>query len=223
MTNNSFDAYLFDLDGTLVNSLPLYRRAYTEVLAPHGVAVTDETWRMAVQESRGIKHWAAEYGIDQRHWPGLIAGRDKIYQQLIVEELDAMPGAEKLLIELLKERVLVGLVSHGLLHNIHAVIETMEWQGVFQTVVGVEDVSTPKPDPEGFLTAAKRLDVVPERCLVFEDSLAGLRAAKAAGMTCIVCPDPEVGLGQDELAEADLYIETLSDVTPELLESISQG
>ncbi|MFD0890874.1 HAD family hydrolase, partial [Streptosporangium algeriense] len=77
------------------------------------------------------------------------------------------------------------------------------------TVVSSRDVSVGKPDPEGFLLAAERLAVEPARCVVFEDSIAGIAAAKAAGMTCVGIATTHAG---SELAEADLVVTDLTTV-----------
>jgi beta-phosphoglucomutase len=90
---------------------------------------------------------------------------------------------------------------------------------VFDALVGAEDVTKGKPDPEVFLTAAKRLGVPPERCLVFEDAIAGVIAAKRGGMKCIAVTTTNP---RDALVEAgaDLVVDSLSELSLERLAAL---
>jgi HAD superfamily hydrolase (TIGR01509 family) len=168
-----------------------------------------------------MTQWVRKYGIEAD--PKQLAAEKNVHFIAMLEDrLDAMPGAERLLIELLKDNALLGLVSHSPRVNVDAAISYLEWDSVFQVRIGNEDVQKHKPDPEGFLLAADKLGVKPERCLVFEDSPAGIRAGKAAGMRVVGVRNRSVDLGPDALAEADLVVERLDQITPADLDRLAQ-
>jgi len=216
-----FDAYLFDLDGTLIDSHPLFLEIYREVLGPFGVSVTDADWQHSVRNSWGMTDWVKKYGIDT-DLAELASRKNSLYLDMIADRLDALPGVERFLIELLKEDALLGLVSHSPRVNIDASIRCLDWEGVFHVRIGNEDVTRHKPDPEGFLLAAEKLEVDPSRCVVFEDSTSGIRAGKAAGMRVVGLRNRSVDLGPDALAEADLIVGGMDEITLAHLQKLAQ-
>jgi HAD superfamily hydrolase (TIGR01509 family) len=136
------------------------------------------------------------------------ARKEELFRTRARGNLDALPGVVELLAFLDAKDVPTAIVTSTPQGNLDLVLETIGLEGRFRTLVAEEDVSRGKPDPEGFLVAAARLGVVPERCVVIEDAPAGLRAAKAGGMRAIAVTTthPAAALG-----DADLVVHSLAD------------
>ncbi len=100
-------------------------------------------------------------------------------------QFDEIPGAFSFIDNLKKQDIKIGLVTSSLGKKMDAVYDRLHFDKLFDTVVTGADVTKSKPNPEGYLLAAKRLGIKPENCVVFEDSFAGIEAGKAAGMTVI--------------------------------------
>jgi len=189
LPDGPFKAFLFDCDGTIVDSMPL-----------HFVA-----WKMVMDE------WGCSFPEDVFYaWGGLPAA--EIIARLNAEQGLAMPVAE---VEERKEALYFEIIHRleavpEVLHEVEAmhgkipfavvsgstresVVKSLEALGIlekFDTLVCAGDYTKSKPDPEPFLTAAKRLGVKPEDCLGFEDTQMGVDAAKAAGMKWVKILQP---------------------------------
>ena len=182
-----FHAYLFDCDGTIADSMPLHYIAWKQVLAE---------WNCDFEEKL-FYEWGG--------WPVM-----KIISTLNQERGLAMPvetvahRKEGLYFELLPQlkavpdvlehieakhgQIPFAVVSGSALDSVTASLATLHLLDRFDALVCAGDYKKSKPDPEGFLLAASRLGVVPERCLVFEDTDMGIRAATSAGMASVKVP-----------------------------------
>ncbi|MFF3597866.1 HAD family hydrolase [Kitasatospora indigofera] len=185
-----FDAYLFDCDGTVADSMPL-----------HFVA-----WRQALGEwdcelSEGLFHaWAgrtvpdiiadlnAERGLAMP--VAVVAARHLALYQEMLPELAAVPGVLEH-IEDAHGRIPFAVVSGSSRESVTASLTTLGLLDRFEVLVCDGDYRRPKPAPDPFLLAARRLGVDPGRCLVFEDADNGIRSAEAAGMAWVRVPPPQ--------------------------------
>ncbi|MEV4454629.1 HAD family hydrolase [Microbispora sp. NPDC004025] len=200
------EAALFDLDGTLINteirSLALWRM----LLDNHGI-VYDETLLRRVMGRRGVDVV-----------PEVLPGTDP---EVVLEEIRSyydhpdlpdivpVPGAAALVSRVAEQGAPLALVTSA---QRWWAVERLTDIGVVEvvrTIVSAEDVSVGKPDPSGYLLAADLLQVDPAKCVVFEDSLAGIAAARAAGMTCVAVATTH---HPDELSHADLVIPDMSGI-----------
>jgi HAD superfamily hydrolase (TIGR01509 family) len=200
----AFDAILFDNDGVLVDTEELYLRANREALAPFGVPLDRAAYvALFLSDSRGAWDLLRARGVGEPAIAAARAGRDRRYVELLGASDLLMPG------------VAAGLAALAGRHRL-AIVTSSEptpfaaahaRAGIlqhFELVLTREQYGRSKPDPEPYLTAVARLGVAPERCLVVEDSERGLRAAKAAGLTCWVVPSGLTRGGRFEGADAVL-------------------
>jgi HAD superfamily hydrolase (TIGR01509 family) len=176
---------LFDLDGTLALTNAWHEVAWREVLQEHGVSLSPEGYANEISGRSNAE-------IVGRLLPHLTQPRaeqvwntkEARFRQL-AKGLLAPAGLRELVTWAQAERLRVGVVTNAPRANAAHVIADLELEGVFDCVVAVEDVVHPKPDPEPYLLGAQRLGVAPKRCLAFEDSPSGVRAAVAAGMEVV--------------------------------------
>lgn len=184
----AFDALLFDLDGTLVNTLHIHYQAYANVLALRKVTLSRKTFlsligapaREAIPKFVGA---AGSTFTDEEI--GRIHTEKKIEFQVLLasHQLETLPAAQFLLN--FGSSKPCALVTSGNRHGMDLILASLGWRDLFQVIVTGDDVIRGKPDPEPYLRAAADLGIAPSRCLVFEDSPDGLVAARAAGMMAI--------------------------------------
>ena len=203
-------AVIFDLDGTLIDSEILRSKAVERYVASRGLSVT-EAYAHEVVFGRA---WSDIVGRLRQDYPSLTEDTGRIERETVrlYEALRGrtdirIPGSI-LLLKRLSERFPVAIVSGSTRGQIADAVRMMEIESRLAFVLGSEDYPRGKPDPGCFLMAARRFGVQPGECLVFEDSLAGVRAAKAAGMRCIALRRD--GHGANTLGEADEIVDDLA-------------
>ena len=234
-----FGAAIFDMDGLLVDSEPVWREVEIAVFARHGVALTAE---MCLQ-TKGMflpdvaRHWYALYP-----WAG--PGPDEVAAE-IVDAMETRLAGEAVLkagsrhaLGLCTRRGMRLAVASSSPHRlIEVALGRLGIRGRFAVIHSAEDEPAGKPDPGIFLTTARLLGVDPARCVVFEDAPAGVAAAKAAGMTCVAVPDRDVpGVGVPGLdmpgkapapalapATADAVLGSLAELDEDLLARLEAG
>ena len=217
-----FDAALFDMDGLLVDSEPLWRAAEIDVFGRHGLALTDE-------QCRGTKGMVvgevAQYWFDRAPWPGAAP------QEVAAEVLDAvgalideraspMPGALAALAACRRRGLRLGLASSSPRRLMDRVVARLGLAGTFDVLCSAEHEPRGKPDPGVFLTAARALGVPPARCVVFEDAPAGVVAAKAAGMACVAVTEEP---GDPAVAGADIVLGSLEELDEAVWRRLAPG
>lgn len=189
-----FHSAIFDMDGLLVDSEPLWRRAeiqvFDELLALQ-VTEADCARTMGMRIDHVVSSWLEQHprpGVQVAQVAGAVVDR---VCSLIEHEACAMPGVEQVL-ELLAARGLrLGLASSSPLRLIECVLGRLGLARAFQVVHSAEFEARGKPDPAVFLTTARKLSAPPQRCLVFEDSIAGVQAGLAANMCVVAVPAVE--------------------------------
>jgi HAD superfamily hydrolase (TIGR01509 family) len=215
MSSRPFDALLFDNDGVLVDTEALYFRANREALATVGVELDEATYvEYWLREGLGAWHLAEARGVDAAGIAELKAARDRRYFQLVDESEIVVPGVAELL-PTLAARFRMAIVTSS---EPEPFARTHARTGLlphFELVLTRVDYVNSKPDPEPYLCAVSRLGLSPARCLVIEDSERGLRAAKAAGLSCWVVPSGLTATGN--FAAADAVLPDLGSAAARLL------
>ncbi len=183
----NFTAYLFDLDGTIADSMPLHYRSWMQAVEEAGGKFPEEMFYSlgGVTLPRTVEILNEQLGYAMN--PGAVARRKEI---LYLEQLPELRpvAAVKAVIERERGRMRFAVVSGSPRESIVRTLETLGLTDAFPVIVGAEDYAHGKPDPEPFLTAAARLGVRAAECLVFEDADAGIASAEAAGMAWVRIP-----------------------------------
>lgn len=187
-------AALFDFNGVLVDDERLHLAGFNEVLAPLGVRITDEDYdvRYIGFDDRGaFRAMLADRGLphDDARVAALIEAKRGVYLRLAAAELRVFPGAAELLRETAAEMP-VAIVSGALRAEIEMALGVMGARDAVRVIVSAEDTRECKPDPEGYALGVARLRALglavdPARSVAVEDSLAGLAAARAAGLVTV--------------------------------------
>ncbi|WP_049567529.1 HAD family hydrolase, partial [Nonomuraea sp. SBT364] len=183
------EACVFDLDGVLVDSEPVWEEVRRAFVAGHGGVWQDDTQSRLMGMSTG--EWAAylhELGVDLP--PDEIA--KNVIDQMAARYRDGvplMPGATDA-VRRLAGSVTLGLASSSPRALIDVVLDASDLTACFAATVSTEEVPRGKPAPDGYLEAARRLGVDPAGCVAVEDSSNGLRSADAAGMRVVAVPHP---------------------------------
>lgn len=178
------EALIFDCDGTLVDTLPVYASAWAHGFQPSGQAMRRDWYleRAGHSEHALMDQFDAEHGVTVDREQVIRLMRQRFLMDIAaVQEITAIAGIARDRQGSLK----MAVASGGSRQIVSACLEATGLTKLFATVVTIEDVTRPKPAPDLFLEAARRLDVAPSRCCVFEDSPQGLEAARNAGMLAI--------------------------------------
>lgn len=178
-----------------------------------------EDWKEWIQNAYDTKTWVQKTNLDID--PEVIrAEKFTIYSDLIKNELELKPGASSA-VELLSKEYQLALASGSRMDTIKPIIEKFKLGIYFEKLLSDKDVERAKPYPDVFLHVADLLNVEPNECVVIEDSIAGLKAAMAAGMKCIICPDAFTDLPFTSFKNADKIIESLEELTLKTIEELS--
>lgn len=215
------DAVVFDMDGLLIDSEPLWVRAEIEIFAEVGVVLSadDCAKTKGLRLDAVVANWFAA-----RPWTGdspaaVEARLASRVAELVLREGAAKPGIDAALGCARASARRVALASSSPMRIIRAALERLGLEGAFDAVCSAETEPFGKPHPGVFLTAAAALSASPVACLVLEDSLTGVVAAKAARMTCIAVP--EAWPAHDaRFVLADAVVGSLAEVTPELVAQV---
>lgn len=203
-------AAIFDMDGLLIDSEPLWREAETAIFNALGAPVTydmlDETEGM--REDQVIAHWYSKFP-----WEGKSTGeieeeiKEKILD-LVREKGEPKKGVTYILDFLKSKNIKMAIASSSHMLLIKAVVEKFEIEDYFDILHSGELEKLGKPDPAIYLTTLEKLDISPQQTIAFEDSLNGLKAAKAAGITCFAVPEI---IDKEKFAMADYLLSSLEE------------
>jgi HAD superfamily hydrolase (TIGR01509 family) len=185
----AFGAYLFDCDGTIVDSMPLHYVAWKKALGEWNCQFAEELFYE--WGGRPTAEIVASLNLrDGLSMPvDAVARRKEEFYFAMLPELRAVPEVLEH-IEAQHGRIPFAVVSGSARDSVTASLETLKLLDRFETLVCAGEYAKSKPDPEAFLMAAARLGVAPKSCLVFEDTAMGIQAANAAGMASVKVPAP---------------------------------
>jgi len=182
-----YKAFLFDLNGTMIDDMPYHVKAWHRILNELGANITMERMK---QECYGKNHELLE-----RIFPGrfteeeknrMSLEKEKQYQKEFKPQLQLIKGLDDFLHQTHKAGIKMAIGSAAIMFNIDFVLDGLNIRHYFNALVSADNVTDSKPDPETWLKCAEKLNVAPEECLVFEDVPKGVEAAQNAGMDTVV-------------------------------------
>ena len=188
-TTNTFPAaILFDHDGTLVDTEPVWAAAKQELTADFGGTWTE-------QDTLDCLGLSMQFTLDRLRERGVNLPDEeinnllvaKVHETLAQQPVEFLPGIERFLAEVREAQIPAAVVTNATTSVARRTANAAP-EGTFSVVIGNDETTHPKPDPQPYLLAAERLGVDPTQCVALEDSPSGVRSATAAGMRVIVVP-----------------------------------
>jgi HAD superfamily hydrolase (TIGR01509 family) len=203
-------AVIFDMDGVIVHSEPLWSEAEQRLLARRGLIASPELKPLLMgRDSREaiailIKHYELGEQVED-----VVRERNQIIARLFQESLEPVPHILNLIHSLREGEIKTAVASSSPNRLVVLALDKLGIKELFDVILSGDEVFRGKPSPEIYLAAAGRLGVKPANCLVIEDAPSGVAAAKAAGMKCLaVCTT----VGSSELGDADRVVESFAAV-----------
>ena len=207
-----FEAVIFDWDGTLADTRKVIVISFQKALKEIDLEVPTQfiERRIGVGASETFREilLAANRRVDEKIVKQLVEWKSKVQIDL-ASEVTLFDGVLELL-ETLRGKVKVGLASMNNRAVIMHLLQTNDLVDCFEVVLTVEAVSHSKPDPEIFLKTAEQLKAKPQACVVFEDSIFGVKAAKSASMSCIAVTTGVYREEELKVERPDLVVESLN-------------
>ena len=211
-------AVIFDMDGVMIDSEPLWEKTERILLARRDIEYSP-TYRDQIvglnQNDSGkllINTFELEETVED-----IISERVEILTAIYEEELEVVLDLIPLLDNLRDSKFKLAVASSSPLRVINFVLDMFSLQEYFPVVVSGECTENGKPHPDIYLHTAKRLEVEPSECVAIEDSINGVKSAKAAGMYCIAVPDKR--LSQMEFQNADIIVPNLNRINSDSINS----
>lgn len=213
-------AVIFDWDGVVVDSSAHHERSWEVLAAQRGLPLPADHFKRGFGKKNNViipdLGWAKEpSGVD-----ALAHEKEEIYRSLVREKgIEPLPGVRALLAALRAKNIPCAIASSTERANLDLPLDLMGLREFFTVIVSGEEVVHGKPDPAVFLLAAERLGLPPADCVVIEDALVGIEAAKRAGMPvlAVATTNPMEALGS-----ADAAVPGMTQVTPERLEALTR-
>ena len=206
--------FLFDLDGVIVDTAVFHFQAWRRLAQKLGGDFTEEQNEQLkgvsrVDSLKKIIEWTGATVSDEE-FQTLMVEKNEWYLELVqgLGPQDALPGALDFLQTAYDQGIKIALGSAS--KNAPMILEKLGITPLFTAIIDGNNVVNGKPHPEVFLKGAEALGLEPSECVVFEDSIAGVQAAKTGGMS-------SVGIGNAETLQADIHFTALGDTTPEAL------
>ena len=204
-------AVIWDMDGVIADSGPYHLAAWQEIFGQKVVKFTAADFKhsFGLRNDDIIRNTLGK-DISQAEVDAIAGEKEITFRRLAGDKIKPIPGALELLRLLKDNGFSMAIASSTPAENIELVTGTLGIADSFQALVTGHDVTEGKPSPRVFLLAAQRLGVEPANCLVIEDAVAGVTAARRAGMACLAVTNTH---SRQKLSQADLVVDSLEKVT----------
>ncbi len=178
---------IFDMDGVISDTQKFHAQIESELLSKFGINIAPDeiTKKYAGVKTRQffdelLKQQNIAYNLDK-----LMEEKWKKMESIASKSIEEIPGSIKLIKRFAEDNLPLAVASASNLKYVKSVLEALGVINYFDAIIGGDMVSRGKPDPESFLLAASKINILPEECLVIEDGISGMLAAKTANMKCI--------------------------------------
>jgi len=206
------------MDGTIVNSLPFHKIAWQETFTKRGKDFTDADFRWANgrRNEEIIPHFLA-VKMSLKEVNVIADEKEATFRRLVKGSIKALPGVIELIKALAAAKYQLAVVSSTPEENIELITKTLGIKKYFSLFVNGDDVREGKPSPQCFLLGAEKLGVKAGNCVVMEDAVVGVRAAKRAGMYCIAVANTCL---REDIAEADIVVDSMAEINVKTIEEL---
>ena len=212
------EAIIFDLDGTLIDNNSFHIRAWQTFYQKLGRTLDAEEYktRFNGKINRDIFNYIFQKELSPEEIQEYTNEKEALYRELYQPHIRPVAGLTGLLKEIRKAGIPIAIATSGLPDNIRFLFDNVPIEEYFEAIANATHVKNGKPHPEIFLKAAALIHARPEACIAFEDSVAGIRSAKAAGMKVVALTTTHT---REDVKEADLIIHDYTEISlPTLLQ-----
>jgi beta-phosphoglucomutase family hydrolase len=216
--SNKTRAVIWDMDGVIADTAPYHFKAWQEVFRKRGVTITEDDFKRNFgQRNDRIIRIVLGKDISPDELESVATEKEESFRNRAKNHLKPLPGAVELIKSLREYGFLQALGSSAPPENVRLITRELKIESLFQVIVSGREVKEGKPSPLGFLLAAEKLGVEAKDCIVIEDAIAGVAAARKAGMHCLAVTNTNP---RTSLKGAELIVNSLKEVTPGDLESL---
>jgi HAD superfamily hydrolase (TIGR01509 family) len=212
-------AVIFDMDGVICHTNPYHSKAFRIFFEKRNVYPTEEEFAQHMygkNNSYILSHFLGRK-IEGQELLELEDEKEGLFREIYQHHVDPIPGFLEFLTILKSNNLKTGVATSAPLLNLELIAGKLNLYPHFESTFASEHVNKHKPDPEVYLKSAAKLEVAPDRCVVFEDSFSGVMAAKNAGMKVVGVLSSH---GKEDLPTCDLYIEDYSKLSLEAIHSL---
>ena len=211
MPESNLKAVIWDMDGVIADTARYHLQAWQQTFRKRGVNFTEDDFKHRFgQRNDTIIRDAIGESISPDEVDTIAGEKEADYRRRVAQNLKPLPGVIALINSLTADGVKMAIASSAPPENIQLVTRGLGIDNRFQAIVWGREVTEGKPSPQAFLLAASKLGIEPRNCLVIEDAIAGVTAAKQAGMKCLAVTNTHP---RTSLKEADLIVDTLEKVS----------
>lgn len=212
---------IFDMDGVLIDSEPLWYEAANEAFMPYCIHLEPEEYALSIglRTKEFVDFWLKKYDIDPQKAISIEKEINALVINKIAQKGTAMPGVISTLEQLKHRDFTIGLATSSPSSLIDVVVDKLNIRSYFSAFASAENLPFGKPHPQVYLNCADSLEQSPSRCICFEDSFNGLISAKSARMYCIAIPAPEFR-HQARFQAADMILNSLEEFEVGLIEKL---
>lgn len=181
-------AFIFDMDGTIVDNMAFHTKSWITFFERRGQKIDADEFFLATAGRQGkeiMRTYVGEHISDDEN-KVLNEEKESVYRELYKPHLKTVDGFDGLMAEARRRNVSLAVATSAPNANIEFTLDGLHLRSKFDVIVGAADVARGKPEPDGFLLAAQRCGADPKDCIVFEDAPLGVEAARRAGMRCVV-------------------------------------
>lgn len=179
-------AFIFDMDGTIVDNMHFHTEAWGKMLAENGVKMNAHDFLVKTAGKTNREIMPTIFGdISEERIAELAERKESLYRESFLPNRKAINGVVEFLTEAQKLGIKMAVATAAPVANMKFILDGLDLRRFFGAVTTAADVKKGKPDPEVFLKSAEKLGVAPENCIVFEDAVGGFEAAHRAGMKSV--------------------------------------
>lgn len=213
-------AVIFDLDGTLLDNNEFHLKAWKKYLKDNGMEISDEDFKKYISGKTNADAVAFLYknAVATEEAAKIYLKKEEMYRKMYEKDIAPVAGLSGFLSDLQSHNITMAIATSGVQVNIDFMFQHLPIKHHFKEIINSAHIIKGKPDPEIFLKTADALQIPPENCIVFEDSLAGVKAGKAAGMKVVALTTSHKA---EELNEADMIIKDYTEINYSRLISLA--
>ena len=204
-------AVIFDMDGTMINNMTYHKKAWREFFNRHDLTFSDEEFRQKISGKKNEQIFELVFNrqLSTEEIKKFTEEKEEIYRELYAPEIKEIEGLSHVIKSLKEKGIHLAIATTAPEKNRNFGLQALGLNGKFEVILGDEHVSKGKPDPEIYLETAKKLNIAPENCLVFEDTPPGVKAGKRAGMIVVGILSTH---SKEELNKADYLVNDYSQI-----------